>query len=556
VLGFAGAVVVLTSLPYLLGFAVQGEAQVYTGFVFGVEDGNSYIAKMLTGTFGAWKFYSPYTAYPQEGVWIFPLYIWLGKLAAAPGLHEQLVAIFHLLRVGALALAVLATYDFLAFFLADVRLRRFGLALVTLGGGLGWLVMLLGGQLWLGSIPLEFYSPEAFGFLSLYGLPHLALARALLLWALLVYLRAVADPPGENSTPLIASVKNPDEMDDTQRASRAAPVAARLCVIWLLIGLAQPLTMLVLGVVLAFHLACLAAWQLIRHTRSRSTDWRRWRRLAGIVVAAGILPGIFILYNAWVSFNDPYVRAWTAQNLIPSPDPVHYLLAYGLVLPFAVWGGWRLLKAHPWTGWLPAGWILLLPLLAYAPFGLQRRLTEGIWVAWVTLAMAALDSLPLPARATRRRWLSLPLWLLFLSTVLLLAGGLQAVRQPGAPLFRPKDEVRVFEFLQSQEHVGQVVLAAYATSNALPAWAPVRVVIGHGPESANLAKLEPQVAAFYAKGTPDAQRLELIHQFNVGYVFWGPAEQALGDWSPHTAAYLQPVYQAGDYQLFQVAESP
>ena len=47
----------------------------------------------------------------------------------------------------------------------------------------------------MGSGPLEFYSPETFGFLAIYGIPHLVLARALLLFALAVYLEA----PGSTS---------------------------------------------------------------------------------------------------------------------------------------------------------------------------------------------------------------------------------------------------------------------------------------------------------------------------------------------------------------------
>lgn len=537
VLGFSALFLLITWLPYLLGFSVQGSDFVYTGFVFGVEDGNSYIAKMLSGAFGSWKFFSAHSAYPQAGVWIFPLYILLGKLASPPGLHLQLVALFHLLRLGAALLALLATYDFLAFFIADVRLRRFGLALAALGGGLGWLLFLSGQQSWLGSLPLDFYSPEAFGFLSLYGLPHLALARACLLWALLVYLRAV-------------------RVDLTNDPIRIPAIALRLGFLWLLIGLAQPLTMFVLGVVLAWHLAGLAAWQIWRQYRRQAVDWARWRRMAVTVIVAGILPGVFLLYNAWISYQDPYVSAWTAQNLIHSPNPLHYVLAYGLLLPYAFWGAKRLLSAGVWTGWLLPGWIVLFPLLAYAPLGLQRRLTEGVWVAWVTLAMLALEGLSQTAAAARRRWIALPLWLLFPSSVLLLAGGVLAVSRPSAPLFRPADEVRLFEYLQSQASPATVVLAAYETGNPLPAWAPVRVVIGHGPESIHLSQLRPQVEAFYALGTPDTQRLDLIRRFNVRYVFWGPAEQALGAWSPAQSAYLQPVFQSGVYQLFQVIGSP
>ena len=184
---FAVLVLLLTLLPYLIGFAVQGPDYRFTGFLIGVEDGNSYIAKMLAGSDGAWLFRTPYTPSPQQGVVMFLPYLLLGKLASSPGLHLQLVALYHLFRLAAGFLMIQASYDFLAFFVQDIRLRRFGLALVILGGGLGWILVLIGKDWWLGSLPLDFYSPETFGFLGLFGVPHLALARALLLWALLAY---------------------------------------------------------------------------------------------------------------------------------------------------------------------------------------------------------------------------------------------------------------------------------------------------------------------------------------------------------------------------------
>ena len=214
----------------------------------------------------------------------------------------------------------------------------------------------------------------------------------------------------------------------------------------------------------------------------------------------------------------------------------------------------RLLQRSPWSGWLLVGWLLALPLLAYAPVNLQRRLPEGIWVAWVTLSMVALEG-PAPGEAEpARRWRRLPgavLLLAFPSTIFLLAGGLMAARQIATPVFRPANEVAAFEALRADGGTGQVVLAAYETGNALPAWAPLRVVIGHGPESVNLAELRPQVAAFYSTSTQDALRIEFLRQFDVRYIFWGPAERLLGDWDPNQASYLRPFHQAGTYSLFE-----
>jgi hypothetical protein len=143
-LGFAALVMLLTSLPYFLGYASQGQDWRFTGFVFGVEDGNSYIAKMQAGAAGTWLFRTPYSAVHQQGVVAFLPYILLGKLASPPELHEKLVLIYHIFRIAAGMLAILATYDFIAYFIPGDRERRYGLILAVLGGGLGWVLLLLG----------------------------------------------------------------------------------------------------------------------------------------------------------------------------------------------------------------------------------------------------------------------------------------------------------------------------------------------------------------------------------------------------------------------------
>jgi hypothetical protein len=458
----------------------------------------------------------------------------LGKLAAPPGIHEQLVALYHLFRLAAGVLAILATYDFLVFFLSGSRARRFGLALATLGGGLGWVLVLGGQDDWLGSLPLDFYSPESFGFLGLFGFPHLSMARAGLLWALLIYLRSVSD---------------------VGRPVSLRTQALKLSGLWFFSGLMQPLVMLVIGAVIGLHLAGLAVWILWRRRHEGTADWTRWWFLAKLALLSGILPGLLVLYNVWALWRDPFMAAWTAQNIIKSPHPAHYLVAYGLLLPFAWVGGRRLLRHSPWTGWLLAGWLLALPLLSYAPVNLQRRLPEGIWVALVTLSMAAIGgSTPenTSQKAYRRLLPTAALFLTFPSTLFLLLGGLMTARQVDLPVFRPSDEVAVFEALREDALTDQVVLAAYETGNALPAWAPLRVVIGHGPESVYLAELRPQVAAFYSQDASETFRLEFLRRFDMRYVFWGPAERLLGGWDPNQVGYLRSVFQAGDYSLFEV----
>ena len=530
VLWYGGLVMLITLLPYLLGYAVQGQDWRFTGFVFGVEDGNSYIAKMMGGSAGAWLFRTPYTAEPQRGVIAFLPYILLGKLAAPPGLHEQLVTLFHLFRLVAGMLEILITYHFLACFIQTVSLRRAALVLATLGGGLGWVIVLLGSNLGLQDLPLEFYSPETFGFLALFGLPHLALARAGLLYGLLAYL----DSPHTPASPFWMPV-------------------VKIGFSWLVVALSQPLTAGIMGLLLSIAWLIFSAreWQVKR--KNQTLELKMIARSAWTLVAAGIVPGLFLAYTLYLFQIDPYLKGWTEQNIISSPSPVYYLMAYGLVIPFAIIGGVRLSKRPVTQVWLLIIWIFLLPVLAYAPTNLQRRLPEGIWVAFSILSIGAFEG----ARSSRWRHPVKAGWAVAIaslpSTLFLILGGVMAANRPAAPVFQPASAVAAFEFLANQAKPGEVVLTSYETGNALPAWAPVRVVIGHGPESVGLAHLSVAVEDIFTSETLEADRRNLIASWGVDYVFRGPLENELGAWDPATSVSLTRIYQMDGTEIYHVA---
>jgi hypothetical protein len=536
ILGFALFVILVTTLPILIGFELQGSNHRFTGFVIGVEDGNSYLAKMLSGTYNEWLFKTPYTTYPQQGVFIYLPYILLGKLAGGVANHEQLIAIFQLFRVFACILEIVATYKFLSFFLTDLLKRRVGLALIILGGGLGWILVLLGKDQFLGSMPLDFYSPETFGFLAIFGIPHLAVARAFMLWTFVSYLRSTLHATGDPVS---------------------SKAIIKLSILWLIAGVMQPLTMVIIAIVIFIHQFGLSIGSAL-HKNEAKREWIGWRQSLRFVGWAGILPGIFVLYNAYIVFRDPFMQEWAKQNLIRSPNPAQYLFAYGLIIPLSVVGGYYLLKTNFHKGWFLVGWIIIFPAIAYAPVNLQRRLPDGVWVAWVTLAMLGfmwLDTQNHMKGRGLRKLAAVPLFLSFPSTIILIMGGFITTTRLTRPVYRDVDESKVYTYLANTVQPGSVVLCGYDTGNALPAWASVRVVIGHGPESAGLKQLLPEVAKFFSSNTPDIWREEFIEEHTIQYIFVGPVEYTLGDWDPSQADYLQPFFRLGEYQVFEVQNS-
>lgn len=519
-----------TSVPYLVGASRQTADWRFTGSVVAVEDGNSYLAKMLAGQQGEWLFRSPYSSLPQRGVLAFLPYLIAGKLT--DGSHAQLVLLFHLMRLACIPLLVLAVYRFAARFIGSAAWRKWITVLVTAGGGLGWLMVALGKPDLLGSLPLEFYSPETFGFLAVLGFPHLILARAGMLWSLELYL---GRPTG-----------------------------------WAAGGVLL-LTGFLHSPVLIPALSALAAHQLTLLVTG--ADWPAWRRRFGVVLLL-VLP--LLIYLVAALATDPYLQGWAEQNRIHSPHPLHYLLAYGAILPAAVLGARRIIRRSNPSGLLPVGWAAALPFLAYAPVDLQRRLTEGGWVALLVLAAIGLRqgwtgvvvraggegadrTAPRPSNGSgdsrrERGWRVLLAVLLLPGSMLLLATTLFNVQVPEEPLFRPASEIEAFEWLAENAPPGSIVLAAFQTSNALPAWAPMTVVAGHGPESVGLAELAPAIRSFFSTDSAQTFRQQFLVTQKVDYIFWGPAERALGNWNPASWGCLQPVFDRLDVQLFAVCD--
>ncbi len=181
---FALLVLVLTTLPYLAGATAQRDNWRFGWFMFGVDDGNSYLARMREGAVGGWLFHIAYTSEPHDGALLFTPYLAAGKLAtifvspSSPAFVDAMLVIFHVSRLLFDFLLILVLYRFIAAFLVKRSLRWLALILVTLSGGFGWLLILLNQGNLLGSLPVDFFLPEGYSFLVLYGLPHVALARA------------------------------------------------------------------------------------------------------------------------------------------------------------------------------------------------------------------------------------------------------------------------------------------------------------------------------------------------------------------------------------------
>lgn len=508
-------VVLITLIPYLVGYGSQGEEWRFTGFVIGVEDGNSYIAKMLAGAAGDWLFKSPYSSQNQQGVVAFLPYILLGKLTSGKGQHEQMIALYQMFRTLGVFLAVLASYDFISIFIHNRHLRLWALTLIILGGGSGWILVLLQLKHFLGSVPLEFISPESFGFLGLLGFPHLAVARALLLWGMVSYL--------VKSKGYIAGL------------------------FWLILGLFQPMVVIIAWAVIGFHSLIIILDLVISKNLSVIDNLIEIKDTIKKPLQAILASFPIVIYTGIVFLSDPYLIGWASQNWLPSPHIGHYIIAYGLLLPLVYPGLRTLLKNNRQQGLLIVGWLAMLPILIYAPVNTQRRLVEGAWVVIVVCALAFF----LEKKALNWKWKGY-LLLAFPSTLILIVGSITTAINLSEPVFRPYDEIKMYRFIEKRDIERPVVLSSFEIGNNLPAWTPARVVLGHGSESLGKDKIEEDLEILFSLHTNELKRLNLLEYYQVDYLVWGPLEKEQWDWIPQDSGELNQIYNDGDYSIYEL----
>lgn len=508
---FTAGVLLITTVPYLLGWRLQGHSWLFNGFAFGVEDGNAYLGKMRLGVRGYWNFFLFFSPESHPSVPLFYLpYILTGQFiglfidSRSPAVLGWMVVAFHVMRLVFDALLIASLYRFIALFLVAPSQRLMALLLACFGGGLGWLLIIIGQSNLFGDLPAEFFIPEGFGFYVLYGLPHIALARALLFIGLYMLI--------------------------TQQHYYQM-LWVGLC--WVGVGLCVSFYLVVIyGIVGSWGLAL---W--FRHKR-----FPRQFAVRGLLATGFTFP-LFLYYLLVFNQNEAFAQ-WSSQNLLPSPHPLHYLLAYGVLVILA---GLSVRRYFPITdnSILLVMWVLMVPLWVYIPINVQRRLAEGVLVPLAILATPTLFHI---------RWRSAIVTILLLSSLLLLLGSIFAVFRQDRPLYRPYDEVAALDWLNDHAAENAVVLGTFETGNFVPSRTNLRTFLGHGPETLHSLDKGDLVDRFFSDEMSEAERLAFYERYHIRYIFYGPLERELAPRleQPTWTHTLSLIYDHAGYQIFEV----
>lgn len=539
----ASVATAMMQIPYALGYLMARPDTEYTGLLLNVED-YSYYAIMLQGYNGAWQYHIQFTTEEHAPAFLYGFYLALGHLAR--GLGGSIVAMWHAARIVTALILFLSVFGFIGVFVQNASQRLFAYLLAVFGSGFDWTLFPFERFDLVGGAPVDFRMPEAHLFFTALTYPHISLGITLLLVGFWLWLKAI-------------------------RQKQWRYVVA-LGIVNLAVGIVYPFLMYLVAAVLGAH------WLYIVW-RARKFLWRE----LGYLVLAGAFAVPLYAYYEYVLITNAVFRVWDAQAVTQSPNPLHYMLAYGVMLTLAVVfvranGKTRSVSVEPAGSTKMAGnlmflwiWVIIAALLLYVPLNAQRRFLQGLQVPLAILATLGIFTVVLPRiEKTRmfralverpgytRQNLSCLLAVSFLLAmgianviVLLRLSAFTAFEQTDA-LFRPRAEIQAIDWLRDHTARSDAVLGAYWTGSFIPARAGNAVFLGQRYETTRFEDKIAWVSQFFNGAADDVWRKSLLTQYHVAYVFEGPRERALGNFDPARTDYLKPVFSNNGASIYRV----
>ena len=551
--GWSVAVMLVTCLPYLLVWWYTPLESVFPWTLFNSDDHGVYFAWMRQAADGHLLFRNLFTAEPQRGIYLQSYFLLLGQLARIPGIDVPLAYQIGRLFFGVTTL--LLVYRLGALFTADRFTRGCIFWTTALSAGVGWLF-------WHDYViqrgPVDVWQPEAFTFASLYVNGLFAVSLTLMLGVVICLLLAEEHGP------------------------RWA-VGAGLC--GLLLGNVHSYDVIHLTAVWCSYL--LAKWIVGRRFPAREVGH-------GLITALFAVPSV--AYMAWLYLTEPVFKA-RADTATHSPEIQGYLWGYGLLLPLAALGAYRLYRQNreaagdeprPSRRWLlPIVWAVVgLPLaylavphlsdgqLEWQPVAFQRKLIMGYHLPLALLSGLAISGMArvIAARTGTARTgvivAALAVTLLSISNLRYLVRDIKLARtenltSTGAHhAYWPESDLHAFEWLHSHTAPDATVLTWPMNGVFAPAYSGRKVYAGHWGETPGYEARLKEEFAFYWGVWSSEERLRFLRHYGITHIVESPIEREwITVWGQRartpqrplvSESFLQPVFTERDTTIYEV----
>ncbi|MFH1207663.1 MAG: hypothetical protein V1668_03595 [Patescibacteria group bacterium] len=524
VLVLAGVMVAVTAIPYLYGYFTAPSGKVFTGIHYLTPgDTNVMLSNIEQVKQGQNIFINPYTSEPQRRIYLNPF--WLGVGWMAKIFHLPNLLAFHAARSLLILIFAGVMYLFLAYIFSDPKRRIWMMLVICAASGLGlFFNPFLFDVSKIYEHPTDMWVPESVTWLTLYHSPHLIASLTLIILIFLLMLLAFDR--------------------DKYRYSLGAGIAC-FFLLWF-----HPFNgPTIFGVLITY--------MLIIFLRDRKIYWQYIKHFFILCV----FPVPVVAYMYYMSNADWVIRKWNEQNLLPSPTAWMYIIGYGILVPFALYGLWITLKIAKNKGIFIVAWLVASSLLLYFPIYFQRRLSEGLHIPIAILATVGIIALADRLRSPSPSSWQIKLSALVISLIILLPlSNFQIMGQDAYnyqtekkyPYYMDRTEVEAMAWLKDNASLADVIFSTYEIGNFIPAYSGRVVWLGHGPQTINIEEKFKKSIWFWGNDSDADEKYTLLKDSRATYVWYGQYEKKAGTYDPASKSYLKKVYSNPDVTIFRV----
>jgi hypothetical protein len=536
VIATIAVVLIVTSLPYVYGYLSTPPDKQFMGVLLDVPDHEQYFSwmrELAHANLASNKL----TPEPNRPVFFNLLWWGMGRLGQL--LNADYATMYQLLRVAAGTLFLLLVYRVCAWFFDDRLMRRTAFLVVTLSSGFGWVLILLKYTLTKPNLPfpLDVFIAEGNTFLGILAYPHF-IAAALYIFVFDLILRGQAK-------------------QQLRYAVAAGAVA-------LFLGWQHAYDLVsVYGV--------LAAYTLLQMLRDR--------RLPLYLIKSGLIVGLIswwpALYSVLLTSADPIwkkVLAQFANAGVYTPNPLHLPILMGLAFILALVTAIRenplRLQGLGDDDLFLKGWFWVTCVLIYLPVDYQVHLLNGWQVPIAILATRGLGYVtPLiqkvanwrqwrwPETAIRRGLVTAFVLIIPLTNLYLWSWRFVELARHDYPYYLHNDEIAALAWLEANAKPDDVVLSSVTIGQYIPATTGTHAFLAHWAQTVDFFAKSAMVEEFFAADTTDARRQQILQQYKVDYVFYGPAEQAIGGYSA-SSPFVQLTFSTPQVKIYAVRDIP
>jgi hypothetical protein len=434
-------VVILISLPYILGVIFQGEEVSFSGLILNPIDGYSYFAKMEEGYKGNWLFTLPFNADPGKPVFLFSFYLFLGNISRV--VHIPIPWIYHIARITGFLFLIFQLWVLIKGnnkfkHISDVWMLLF----LLFSSGIGWIALFFGHE------SGDLLIAEAYPFYSSLINPHFPWGIGLVL----TIVNGFINKPGIKFFQLFLSS--------------------------ILLAIIMPFGSVIICLVVSM------CWLI----DNRIEKAERLIDVLTISLPAALLVG----YQYIVTLSHPQLQIWNQQNVTPTPPVWDIALSFSPMIILALFSliNWKKNIQRPIYK-LSLIWFILCLTMVLIPFAFQRRFLFAFSIPMTLLGLFGLDEILNNTNRinfVRKLAFILPV----ISILLLLIISVFTIFTKSHYSYYTNGEVDLFKWIRSS-HVEGVILADPDIAIKIPANTSLDVYYGHPFETINAPEKIEQV---------------------------------------------------------------